>query len=154
MPSDVEIEIKGMKELQKKAEQVVHDLSGTPMLDAMRKSVLYIERDAKKLAPVDTGRLRASITPSVNSESDGIQGVVGSNVVYAPYQEWGTKPHWPPVAALEPWARRHGLSAFVVARSIAMKGTRARKFLQTAIEQNKEKITRLFNGTVEVIVNK
>lgn len=38
---------------------------------------------------VDTGRLRASITHKV--EADGkIEGTVGSNVEYAPYQEFGT----------------------------------------------------------------
>jgi HK97 gp10 family phage protein len=152
--TDIAVEIKGLQELQRKAEQVVKDLGGAPLLNAMRDSVLMIERDAKILAPVDTGRLRASITPAVRSAVGGIQGVVGSNVTYAPYQEFGTKPHWPPVSALETWARRHHTSAFLVARSIAMKGTKARKYLQGAIEKNKAAIQRKFEGTIQVIVNK
>lgn len=65
---------------------------------AMMKAVLWVEADAKKLCPVDTGRLRASITHRVISaktswrkgSKDIIQGRVGTNVHYAPYQELGT----------------------------------------------------------------
>jgi hypothetical protein len=39
------------------------DLHGEPMLQGMRNATLLVTRDAKRFAPVDTGRLRASITP-------------------------------------------------------------------------------------------
>ena len=45
------------------------------------------ESYAKKLCPVDTGRLRNSITHAQYSEDTE---VVGSNVDYAPYVELGT----------------------------------------------------------------
>jgi HK97 gp10 family phage protein len=45
-----------------------------------------IERTAKRLAPVDTGRLRASIT----TELKRLAAEVGTDVEYAPYQEFGT----------------------------------------------------------------
>jgi HK97 gp10 family phage protein len=47
---------------------------------------IMVESAAKRLAPVDTGRLRASITH--DSDEDG--AVVGTNVEYAPMQELGT----------------------------------------------------------------
>ena len=72
----------------------------------MRQATTIVTRDARLNAPVDTGRLRASIIPSVRSSSFGTVGVVGSNVEYAPYQELGTQPFWPPVAALETRTRR------------------------------------------------
>ena len=46
------------------------------------------ESYAKKLCPVDTGRLRNSITHAQYSEDTE---VVGSNVDYAPYVELGTQ---------------------------------------------------------------
>lgn len=46
---------------------------------------LLIETTAKELAPVDTGRLRASI------HYDKASGTVGTNVTYAPYIELGTR---------------------------------------------------------------
>lgn len=45
------------------------------------------ESYAKQLAPVDTGRLRNSIT---HAQIDENTEVIGSNVEYAPYQELGT----------------------------------------------------------------
>ena len=47
---------------------------------------LTAETYAKKATPVDTGRLRNSISHSV----DGEAAYIGSNVEYAPYVELGT----------------------------------------------------------------
>lgn len=49
--------------------------------------VLRVEGVAKRICPVDTGRLRASISSRVEP---GPVGVVGTNVEYAPYVELGT----------------------------------------------------------------
>ena len=45
------------------------------------------ETHAKKLCPVNTGRLRASIT---HQQYDDDTEVIGTNVSYAPYVELGT----------------------------------------------------------------
>ncbi len=47
---------------------------------------LAIEAQAKALAPVDTGRLRDSLATAVGSN----EVIVGTNVEYAPYVEYGT----------------------------------------------------------------
>ena len=52
----------------------------------MKTACLIVERDAKKLCPVDTGRLRSSIT----HEIEGTKGYVGTNVEYARAVELGT----------------------------------------------------------------
>ena len=52
----------------------------------LEKIGLTAEGYAKKNAPVDTGRLRNSITHEV----DGQEVYIGSNVEYAPYVEMGT----------------------------------------------------------------
>ena len=58
---------------------------------AMQESVLWVERDAKQFAPVDTGTLRASIASMVEGTvKDEIRGYIGSNVSYALFQEMGT----------------------------------------------------------------
>jgi len=57
----------------------------------MRQALLRIERDAKQIVPVDTGNLKGSIESRVIRNSDGeVVGVVGSNVRYAPFIEFGT----------------------------------------------------------------
>ncbi len=56
----------------------------------MTKACLLVERDAKINAPVDTGRLRASITNRLDVEENQLVGIVGTNVSYASFQEFGT----------------------------------------------------------------
>lgn len=46
------------------------------------------ESHAKEYSPVDTGRLRNSIAHAVIDKGHTV--VIGSNVVYAPFQELGT----------------------------------------------------------------
>ena len=58
---------------------------------AMKEAVLIVEADAKRKAPVDTGRLRASITNEIREIArQVIEGRVGTNVDYARYLELGT----------------------------------------------------------------
>lgn len=49
---------------------------------------LSAEGHAKKLCPVDTGRLRNSITNIVDAGDKSV--IIGTNVEYAPYIELGT----------------------------------------------------------------
>lgn len=55
---------------------------------ALEKCGLTAEGYAKKLAPVDTGNLRNSITHDVDDGEPAVY--IGTNVEYAPYQELGT----------------------------------------------------------------
>lgn len=57
---------------------------------AFEECGLDAEYYAAKACPVDTGRLRASITHEVDGVGRGIQMVIGTNVEYAPYVENGT----------------------------------------------------------------
>lgn len=150
----IDHEVKGAIEAQRKAEQVMRDLHGSPMVEAMRNAALIVQRDAMVNAPVDTGRLRASITPDVRMAGNDVIGVVGSNVIHAPFMELGTRPHWPPISALETWARRHGMNAYVVARAIARRGLKARRYLQRAFEDNRTRILEAIERGVRGIVER
>lgn len=58
---------------------------------AMAEGALAIEGEAKRRCPVDTGRLRDSITTAASVEDDGkIVARVGTNVEYAAAVEYGT----------------------------------------------------------------
>ncbi len=60
------------------------------LFDNMEKAVLLVELDAKRMAPVDTGRLQQSITHEIEKKPKEIIGRVGTNVEYAVYVEYGT----------------------------------------------------------------
>lgn len=148
------IEITGAVETQRKLDQVITDLHGRPFLQAMREATLVVTADAKRLAPVDTGRLRASITPEVRQADDKtVIGVVGTVVKYAAAMELGARPHFPPISALQVWADRHGINAFLVARSISRNGLKARRYLQGALEKNQARIVRIIGEGVARIVS-
>lgn len=57
--------------------------------DLARRAV-RVDRAAKQQCPVDTGRLRSSITHELQVDGQGVFGVVGTNVDYAPHVEFGT----------------------------------------------------------------
>lgn len=57
----------------------------------LERRALKVERQAKHLAPVDTGRLRDSITHAMATDAEGLYVDIGSNVEYAIYQELGTR---------------------------------------------------------------
>lgn len=62
---------------------------------------------------------------------------VVANFPYALYLEQGTSPHWPPIEAVTPWAERHGIEPFLVAKSISEKGTPAKPFFKPACDAAK-----------------
>jgi hypothetical protein len=54
---------------------------------------IQVHNEAKKLCPVDTGRLRSSISFALGRDKRGIYGKVGSNVSYAKAIEFGSDPY-------------------------------------------------------------
>lgn len=54
-----------------------------------------VSNQAKRLCPVDTGRLRSSITMVLGQDGDGLFAMVGTNVDYAEYVEFGTSTQRP-----------------------------------------------------------
>ena len=144
MPKDYKVTITGDRSLQRKLRdpQFVRG----PVRQFLTRSVILLEGEVKKETPVDTGRLRSSVTHKV----EPFRALVGTNVHYAPHVEFGTRPHWPPLAALQPWARRHGFppgrqGAFLVARAIARRGTRARRMFQKGMATSRPRIMQMWN---------
>jgi HK97 gp10 family phage protein len=155
-------EVNGLEEARAKMEQTAGDLTGDPMKTAMRKATLLVMRDARKDAPVDRGPLRASITPEVAVRDKTVEGIVGSNKVYAPFQELGTPPFTPPWTPIFEWAMRKlkgdrraaGALTVGVRAAIRARGIKAKRFLQGAVEKNAEKIMNLLGNAVSFIVRK
>lgn len=92
---------------------------------------------AKKYAPVDTGRLRASIEVRLVRYSGEVAVLVGSNVNYAMFQHEGTGiygPHGTPIVPVQARFLRFqpkGSSVFVYARSV--RGNPPTFFLRRAL---------------------
>ena len=63
-----------------------------------------VQGRARYFVPVFTGYLRASI--SVQGDYGKLSVLVGSRVKYAAPVEFGSRPHTPPLSALQDWAER------------------------------------------------
>ena len=58
----------------------------------LEKKAIKVVRESKRNAPVDTGRLRSSITYNmIDLPGQLPKAVVGTNVDYAPFVEFGTE---------------------------------------------------------------
>lgn len=60
---------------------------------ALNRAGLIVENEAKMLCPIDTGQLRNSITHRLQNNGTERACIVGTNVEYAPYVEFGTGIH-------------------------------------------------------------
>jgi len=150
---EFEFQVEGAEELTKKLNN--QNLLAKPLRDFLTKAALTVENRTKQLTPVDTGKLRASITHEVDAMLIPSWAKVGSQTNYAPFVEYDTRPHFPPPAALESWAHRHGFSnVFIVCRKIARRGTKGKKMLTTALEESKEKINSMMAELGESIKGK
>ncbi len=129
-----------------------------------------VVNDAKRMAPVNEGRLRQSIA----SLQTKLQVSITVNVDYAAYLEFGTKsfaaahvatlpPDWQAFAAqfkgsgggsfqelvmkIQRWVKLKGIAggdsaAYLIARSIVRKGIRPHPYLFPAFEKNKIELIR------------
>ena len=124
--SALSAEIKGLKETQRAMENIVKELHGSPILNAMRSATLIVQRAARINVPVDTGRLRASLMPEVRTAGTQVLGIVGTVV------EYGAKIEQPgPVRA-----------------------SGRRPYLKPALIENQERIFKLLDNAVAMIISR
>ena len=107
---------------------------------AMEQACILVENEAKIKCPVDNGLLRNSITHYIE-----LVGVVGTNVEYAPYVEFGTgiysslgngrQDRWKYKDAKGEW---HSTI-----------GQHPQPYLQPALEENRRKIEKMFKEQVK-----
>tara|TARA_R110000787_G_scaffold135015_2_gene247345 strand:- start:1005 stop:1487 length:483 start_codon:yes stop_codon:yes gene_type:complete len=119
------------------------DLVRGPLRDFLVSSAELVAGEARKLAPSDRGLLRNSISPEVKD----LSAEVVAHAKYGRHVEFGQRPHWPPLSAMQPWARRHGfpagvVGAFLVARAIAQRGVKPRPFMAPALKTSLPRINR------------
>lgn len=95
------------------------------------------------------GTLKKSIGHEVTAFKREVATLIfGANADHAPFIEFGTVPHFPPVAPLEEWVRKKlpevpaeeiSSAAFLIARKISIEGTEAVGFIEEALDEIKNK---------------
>lgn len=116
---------------------------------AMTESLAYLQQQVQERVPVNTGITRAGIFTTIRGSPLEMRGIVASPHEHMPVLEFGRKPggRMPPVDVIERWAYlklgQAGLG-FVIARSIAMKGTKALKIFTTVAQVGREAVVRIW----------
>lgn len=112
---------------------------------AMEQACILVENEAKIKCPVDIGVLRNSITHYIEDNPNELVGVVGTNVEYAPYVEFGTgiysslgngrQDRWKYKDAKGEW---HSTI-----------GQHPQPYLQPALEENRREIEKMFKEQIK-----
>lgn len=97
-------DVSGLLEIREDNAQRIADAIDQALARALEEVGLVAEGYAKKACPVDTGRLRNSITNQVRPSEKSVY--IGTNVEYAPYVELGTS-RMKPQPFLRPAAADH-----------------------------------------------
>lgn len=143
--SDFTFEIQGVKEMQARFAQ-------SPILmqevanDTLQAATFIAETAAKQNAPVDTGILRGSIHSDVRNMGSETVGIVGTNLEYAPYQEFGTGIYGPSGSPIVPvqasvLAFMSKTGGMIFARSVS--GAPARHFMAAGLEAVKNNMSKI-----------
>lgn len=97
-------DISGLVEVREDNREAIANAIDLALVAALEEVGLVAEGYAKRACPVDTGRLRNSITHIVDEGTRHV--VIGTNVEYAPYVELGTR-RQKPQPFLKPAAEDH-----------------------------------------------
>lgn len=122
--------------------------------DAMQKSTEIIKLKARRKAGSPPIVFKGELARSIQAKSSPFKGVVGAEAKHAPFIEFGTKPHFPPIAPLERWARlklgKPGIG-FAIAKKISERGTKAQPYFQPAVDESINDIARFFEQSIDKV---
>lgn len=112
---------------------------------AMEQACILVENEAKIKCPVDNGLLRNSITHYIEDNPNELVGVVGTNVEYAPYVEFGTGIY----SSLENGRQDRWKYKDAKGEWHSTIGQHPQPYLQPALEENRRKIEKMFKEQIK-----
>ncbi len=127
---------------------------------AVTEADLLIYRELSDRVPVGAGGaagLKGSLFHEEQVQGDSATGLVATPLAYAVPVELGTKPHFPPIEPLIDWVKaKLGVStekeargvAFLVARKIAVRGTKAQNPFGLTFQAVEGQVREIFDRAV------
>ncbi len=157
-----EAEIRGLERLRRQPARFTRAFESAGR-ELMAEALGLLHRKVTTKTPVNTGQLRSSIGfSSSRLAGNDIEGRIGTNLGYAIPVERGSRPHWPPLEPIEFWVRRKlrpprkqiRSVAFLVARKISRRGTKAHRMFEQGLEETRPRISRIFQRLPQAIKRK
>jgi hypothetical protein len=116
------------------------------------EALLVLLSEVKKGVPVGAGPIhfRDTIFHRINM-GEPVTGILGSPSKYGEPLEYGTNPHFPPVAPIQHWVEKKlGYSgkdaksiAFLIARAISRRGTKGAHMFEKGLTEKETAIIRI-----------
>lgn len=129
-----------MEDVSKNLDKFIEKTLPQLLEEGLRQACIIVQDAAKVKCPVDDGQLRQSIT----YEIEGTTGVIGTNVEYAPYVEYGTGIYATKGGGrTTPWVYKDAKGNFHTTS-----GMKAQPFLMPAAEENLKEIEQCFEGLI------
>lgn len=129
------IELEGLEEVIKTLKGVV---SEEVIQDKLAMCCALVERSAKQNAPKGDGELRRSITSKV----EGLDGIVFTPLLYAPYVEYGTGLFAEEGGRKDvPWSYKDEKGEWHSTR-----GMKPSPYMRPALDDNREEIIKILRG--------
>lgn len=127
-----------------------------PMKKFFNQSLLSIQRNVAKNTKRDTGALMGRLLQpecrQIDSATIPMWGRYTSGEhQYVAYVEYDTRPHFPPLDAITPWAKRHNRIPFLVARAIAKHGTKGAHMFEKGYKESTDDINRYLDEAAKYI---
>lgn len=134
MPGEVFLNIKN----------IADELLPEALKEGLEAAGQLVENEAKHNCPVDDGQLRASITHQITEDLASVE--IGSNLEYAPYVHQGTG-----IFAVEGDGRKEVPWRYQDAKGQwhSTKGQKPNPFLQKAVDENRDKLVKLFENLLD-----
>jgi len=150
--------IKGLRKLTEEYPAASRDARVARLTEAL----LLLERAVKEKTPEGAGpiHLRDSFFSQVNWTGDQVRGIFGTPLAHGEPVEYGTRPHFPPIAPLQHWVERKlGLEgkearsvAFAIALKIAKEGTEGAEMVDEGFTENEARILEILRKIPDDII--
>ena len=146
-----------LERLIRKYPEISRDVREAKILEALA----LLESAVKKGTPYGAGpiHLRDTVHGKVRVRGQKVTGILGTPMEHGMPVEMGTKPHFPPIGPLEFWVEKKlGLSgrearsvAFLIARAISVRGTKAAHMFEEGFGENEARVVRILNEIADDI---
>ncbi len=154
----IKVDLKELEALTKRYPEA----SATARRRRLMEALLLLEAAIKRLTPEGAGpiHIRGTIFSQVVPRGESFWGQVGTPAIYGESLEYGTKPHFPPIAPIRFWVeKRLGLmgreaqsAAFCIARAISRRGTKGAHMFEKGFEMNEARVIGILERIPEDIV--
>lgn len=129
---------------------------------AMTSAVAYLDRETRERTPAASGALRQAWVSDVRVLYGAVIGTLSNPLPYAIPVELGSKPHFPPVDAIQNWVEvklnLYGSEAesvaLSIARKIAQRGTLAAGMAHLALAHGRETVADEFRAAAQRIASR